>query len=144
MTYSTHKQNCNCSFCYSLRGGGAGSNSASTHLPETVSKDYTDKRLEQVKQIIYGNAKKGAVTDDLNQIIGFRTGEGLEFENLAKGLAEYIEYVIHQDLEEERERMRGEIKEFRHKHRNLNVSSEFDIAFDNFLSSLDKLTDKDK
>ena len=39
-----------------------------------------------------------------------------------------------------------EIKEFRHKHRNLNVSSEFDIAFDNFLSSLDtplKAKDKD-
>ena len=44
---------------------------------------------------------------------------------------------IAQAIAEERERVLGEIKEFRHKHRNLNVSSEFDIAFDNFLSSLD-------
>ena len=55
---------------------------------------YTEKRLEEIKQIIYGNARKGAVTDDLNQIIGPRTGEGLEFENLAKGLAEYVEDEI--------------------------------------------------
>ena len=67
----------------------------------------TEKRLEEIKQIIYGNARKGAVTDDLNQIIGFRTGEGLEFENLAKGLTEYVEDEIHQAIAEDRERVRG-------------------------------------
>ena len=66
---------------------------------------YTEKRLEEIKQIIYGNARKGAVTDDLNQIIGFRTGEGLEFENLAKGLTEYVEDEIHQAEQEMIERV---------------------------------------
>ena len=71
----------------------------------------TEKRLEEIKQIVYGNARKGAVTDDLKQIIGLRTGEGLEFENLAKGLTGYVEDEITQALAEERERMRGEIEE---------------------------------
>ena len=51
--------------------------------------------------------------------------------------------LLHQVIAEERERVRGEIKEFRHKYRNLNVSSEFDIAFDNFLSSLQDINNKE-
>ena len=59
----------------------------------------------------------------------------------AHSIRKFLSTSIQEALEEEMERVRGEIKEFRHKHRNLNVSSEFDIAFDNFLSSLDKLTE---
>ena len=46
---------------------------------------------DEIKKIIYGNAKKGFMCDDLadGQILGFRTGEGLEFDALTIGLAEW-------------------------------------------------------
>jgi len=118
----------------------------------------TEKRLEQIKQIIYGNARKGAVTDDLNQIIGLRTGEGLEFENLAKGLTEYVEDEIHQAITEERARVReiqNPYKEFNQEALNrMDTWKEwaflehgkrmgFGRCKAELLSSLDKLTNKE-
>jgi len=64
-------------------------------------------------------------------------------EPLQKQIVEMIDACKKMVVAEERDKMRGEIKEFRHEYRNLNVSSEFDIAFDNFLSSLDTLTTKE-
>ena len=54
-----------------------------------------------------------------------------------------LKIKINQAIAEERERVVGEIKEFRCKYRNLNVSSEFDIAFDNFLYSLQDINPKE-
>ena len=92
MNYSTHKQNCNCSFCYSLRGGGAGSNSASAHLPETYSTDYTDKRLEEFDKKFSDH--------------GFDNGAENEFHSAL--IRRFISESIQQALAEDREMVREE------------------------------------
>lgn len=47
---------------------------------------------EEIKAIIYQNSKVGFMCDDLEdgQIIGLRTGKGLELDNVAKCLLEYL------------------------------------------------------
>ena len=91
---------------------------------------YTEKRLEEFEEMF------PTLRQDLPN--GIYMYSRMDFpEGDLRAIKPFINKLIHQALAEERERMRGEIKEFRHEYRNLNVSSEFDIAFDNFLSSLD-------
>ena len=79
------------------------------------------------------------VTDELWELIPKDFNyKNIDRKTLHNWLQSRLEYSIAQAIAEDREKVVGEIKEFRHKHRNLNVSSEFDIAFDNFLASLDK------
>ena len=50
-----------------------------------------DQIKHEIKQIIYGCAKKGGVCENLSdgQILGFRTGEGLEFDMVTLVIAEW-------------------------------------------------------
>ena len=47
--------------------------------------------INEIKEIIYGCAKRGGMCDDIQdgQIIGLRTGEGLEFDMVTLGIAEW-------------------------------------------------------
>ena len=46
---------------------------------------------EEIKEIIYGCAKKGGMCDDFSdgQIIGLRTGKDLELDMVANGIAQW-------------------------------------------------------
>jgi hypothetical protein len=57
-----------------------------------------EKIKQEIKEIIYGCAKKGGMCDDFvdGQIIGLRTGEGLEFDMATLGIAEwYCDKIAH-------------------------------------------------
>lgn len=50
-----------------------------------------EKIKHEIKEIIFGCAKKGGMCDDFvdGQIIGLRTGEGLEFDAVTLGITEW-------------------------------------------------------
>lgn len=54
-------------------------------------KEEIEKIKSEIKEIIYGCAKKGGMCDDFQdgQVIGLRTGEGLEFDMVTLGIAEW-------------------------------------------------------
>lgn len=51
----------------------------------------TEQLKHEIKEIIYGCAKKGGICEDIEdgQIIGLRTGEGLEFDMVTQGIAQW-------------------------------------------------------
>jgi len=54
-------------------------------------KRNTEKLQHEIKEIIYGCAKKSGMCDNFvdGQILGLRTGEGLEFDMVTLGLAQW-------------------------------------------------------
>lgn len=49
--------------------------------------------LHEIREIIFQNCRKGTMCDDIEdgQVLGLRTGKGLEFENVSLCLADYLE-----------------------------------------------------
>jgi len=93
--------------------------------------DWWLPKIHQAKQEGYEIGKEeGKLVQKMYEHDPFRNKDSAWNQAWEKGQQEILERVV------------GEIKEFRHKHKNLNVSSEFDIAFDNFLSSLQDINPK--
>lgn len=59
---------------------------------------------EEIKNIIYKYTKKAGMCDDVidGQIIGLRTGEGLEFDTVAVEISKWHKSAIKEALEEAR------------------------------------------
>lgn len=70
-----------------------------------MKEENVENIKHEIKEIIYGCAKKGGMCDDVidGQIIGLRTGEGLEFDMVTLEIAKwYTDKVLKvmQDLKD--------------------------------------------
>lgn len=73
---------------------------------------------EDIKNIIFGNSYRlNKMCDDIKdgQIIGLRTGNGLEFDNLAESISEYIKDLLSSTRKQVIEEAMGKFnKQFRY------------------------------
>ena len=104
MAYTqNHNQNCPCSLCYSLRGGGAGSTTVTTHLLGAVSMNNTERRLEnEIHKVLQEELADSAIYQD--------SYAELTLKRHLQNTESRLSVLFHQALAEERDRVRGEIE----------------------------------
>ena len=103
MAYTqNHNQNCPCSLCYSLRGGGAGSTTVTTHLLGAVSMNNTERRLEnEIHKVLQEELADSAIYQD--------SYAELTLKRHLQNTESRLSVLFHQALAEVRERYTKDI-----------------------------------
>lgn len=113
--------------------------------PKDCTKNHTHKGFFcEVCNPVHTDQFEGKIIETSERItIDYATLSGRETEHRAEfrnRVTEHLTSLVHHIREETEREMMGKVKEFRHEHRDKHVSTEFDIAFDEFLSNLESDT----